>query len=166
MGELQSQDTLSVNPKQEKVADKTNNAQHTEVIDVDKNDSSVDECYAYPAVFHPDSEQEIAVVFPDLNAATSGETQEDAAQSARELLGCVLIGLIEDGQRFPVATPIQEIRLNKNEKVVLISISKKEFLYLCFPGDNAYTMATIPDLNVAAMNVPAIFPASQDGKRS
>ena len=79
--------------------------------------------FTYPAIFSSEPGQEIAVVFPDLDAATSGVSQEDAEQSARELLECVLIGLIEDGGKLPPATPMQEIQVQDNEKVVMISIS-------------------------------------------
>ena len=56
------------------------------------------ERYFYPAVFTYEKDQEIAVVFPDLDAATSGENDDDALLSARELLGCVMFGLEEDGE--------------------------------------------------------------------
>ena len=56
------------------------------------------ERYFYPAVFTYEEEQEIAVVFPDLDVATSGENDDDALLSARELLGCVMFGLEEDGE--------------------------------------------------------------------
>ena len=42
--------------------------------------------YVYPAVFTYEEGQEIAVVFPDLDVATSGENDEDALFSARELV--------------------------------------------------------------------------------
>lgn len=58
------------------------------------------ERYFYPAVFTYEAGQEIAVVFPDLNAATSGTNDDDAFMSARELLGCVLYGLEEDGEEI------------------------------------------------------------------
>ena len=79
--------------------------------------------FTYPAIFSYEEGKEIAVVFPDLDVATSGINDDDALLSARELLGCVLIGLIKDGQIFPMATPAREIRLSENEKVVQISIS-------------------------------------------
>ncbi|MEG0513765.1 MAG: type II toxin-antitoxin system HicB family antitoxin, partial [Clostridia bacterium] len=62
------------------------------------------ERYFYPAVFTYEPGQEIAVTFPDLGAATSGENEEDALLSARELLGCVLSGLEEDGLEIPAPT--------------------------------------------------------------
>ena len=55
------------------------------------------ERYFYPAIFSYEPDQEIAVVFPDLNCATSGLDNNDALLSARELLGCVLNGMEEDG---------------------------------------------------------------------
>ena len=56
------------------------------------------ERYFYPAVFSYAPDQEIAVTFPDLDVATSGTDDTDALLSARELLGCVLCGLEEDGE--------------------------------------------------------------------
>ena len=43
--------------------------------------------YIFPAVFGYGEGEEISVVFPDLDAATSGVDDQDALQSARELLG-------------------------------------------------------------------------------
>ena len=63
------------------------------------------ERYFYPAVFSYAPDQEIAVTFPDLDVATSGTDDTDALLSARELLGCVLCGLEEDGEDIPAPTP-------------------------------------------------------------
>ena len=41
--------------------------------------------YFYPAVFSYEDGQEISVVFPDLDVATSGVDEDDALLSAREL---------------------------------------------------------------------------------
>ena len=80
------------------------------------------ERYFYPAIFTYEPDQEIAVVFPDLNCATSGENDENALLSARELLGCVLYGLEEDGEEIPKPTPLSEIKIEENERVVLIDV--------------------------------------------
>ena len=80
------------------------------------------ERYFYPAVFTYEPEQEIAVVFPDLDCATSGVTDDDAFLSARELLGCVLNGLEEDGEKIPAPTPLSDVKLQPNERVVLIDV--------------------------------------------
>lgn len=62
--------------------------------------------YFYPAVFTYEPDQEISVVFPDLDVATSGINDDDALLSARELLGCVMYGLEEDGEEIPAPTPL------------------------------------------------------------
>ena len=80
------------------------------------------ERYCYPAVFTYEPEQEIAVVFPDLDCATSGINDDDALLSARELLGCVLNGLEEDGEKIPSPTPLADVKLQQNERAVLIDV--------------------------------------------
>ena len=76
----------------------------------------------YPAVFTYEEGQEIAVVFPDLDAATSGENDKDALFSARELLGCVMSGLEEDGEDIPAPTPLAKVACESNERVMLIDV--------------------------------------------
>ena len=78
--------------------------------------------YYYPAIFTFEPGQEIAVVFPDLNCATSGIDENDAFLSARELLGCVLFGLEEDGEEIPAPTPVSEIITETNEFAALIDV--------------------------------------------
>lgn len=80
------------------------------------------ERYFYPAVFTYEEGQEIAVVFPDLNVATSGNNDDDALLSARELLGCVMYGLEEDGEEIPAPTPLSEVKTQENERAVLIDV--------------------------------------------
>lgn len=80
------------------------------------------ERYFYPAVFTYEPGQEIAVVFPDLDAATSGIDDRDALLSARELLGVVLCGLEEDKEEIPVPTPLSQVALEENERAVLIDV--------------------------------------------
>lgn len=76
----------------------------------------------YPAVFTYEPGQEIAVVFPDLDVATSGENEEEALLAARELLGCVMLGMEEDGEEIPRPTHLTDIKLEKNERSVLIDV--------------------------------------------
>ena len=80
------------------------------------------ERYFYPAVFTYEPDQEISVDFPDLKCATSGVNDDDALLSARELLGCVLNGLEEDGEEIPAPTPLSEVKTKENERAVLIDV--------------------------------------------
>lgn len=78
--------------------------------------------YFYPAVFTYEPGEEIAVVFPDLDCATSGIDDDDALVSARELLGCVLFGLEEDGEELPEPSALTKVETEKNERTVLIDV--------------------------------------------
>lgn len=80
------------------------------------------EHFFYPAIFTYEEGQKIAVEFPDLDCATSGENEEEALASARELLGCVIIGLEEDGEEIPEPTSLSDIATSGNERAVLIDI--------------------------------------------
>lgn len=78
--------------------------------------------YFFPAVFTFEPGQEIAVTFPDLDCATSGENEDDALLSARELLGITLYGLEEDGEPIPAPTALQDVALGENERAVLVDV--------------------------------------------
>ena len=80
------------------------------------------ERYVFPAVFTYEPGQEIAVVFPDVDAATSGTDDNDALLSARELLGCVLYGMEEDGEDIPAPTPLSNVETADNERAVLVDV--------------------------------------------
>lgn len=80
------------------------------------------ERYVFPAVFAYEAGQEIAVVFPDLDVATSGTDDNDALLSARELLGCALYGMEEDNEEIPVPTPLSDITTARNERAVLVDV--------------------------------------------
>lgn len=80
------------------------------------------ERYIYPAVFTYEEDQEIAVVFPDLDVATSGVDDDDALFSARELLGLSMVGLEEDGEPIPAPTALKDVPLEPNERAVLVDV--------------------------------------------
>lgn len=80
------------------------------------------ERYVFPAVFTYEAGQEISVVFPDLDVATSGTDDNDALLSARELLGCALYGMEEDGEEIPSPTPLSDVETGKNERAVLVDV--------------------------------------------
>lgn len=80
------------------------------------------ERYVYPAIFTYEPGKEIAVVFPDLDVATSGTDDNDALLSARELLGCALYGLEEDNEEIPAPTPLSDVVVEANERAVLVDV--------------------------------------------
>lgn len=78
--------------------------------------------YFFPAVFTYEPGEDIAVTFPDLDVATSGQTDDDALLSARELLGCVIYGLEEDGEPIPEPTPLDALVTDENEHTALVDV--------------------------------------------
>lgn len=79
--------------------------------------------YIYPAIFTYEDGQEIAVVFPDLDIATSGIDDRDALASARECLIAAITGLVDDGEDMPVPSRVDEIKTNANERVIVVEAS-------------------------------------------
>ena len=77
--------------------------------------------YCFPAIFSYE-DKEISVVFPDLDVATSGTDDEDALKSAKELLGCVLFGMEEDGEEIPKPSKLSDIHSEENERTALIEV--------------------------------------------
>ena len=71
--------------------------------------------YIYPAVFSYEPGEEISVVFPDLDVATSGVDDDDALLSARELLGITLFGLEEDGEDIPAPSRLNAVQLSARQ---------------------------------------------------
>lgn len=80
------------------------------------------ERYCYPAVFTYEDGQEIAVVFPDLELATSGKDDADALLSARDALGERLELMEEDGEPIPSPSRIADIQVDSNERVCLVDV--------------------------------------------
>ena len=78
--------------------------------------------YIYPAVFSYEPGEEISVMFPDLDVATSGVDDDDALLSARELLGITLFGLEEDGEDIPAPSRLNAVQLSENERAVLVDV--------------------------------------------
>ena len=78
--------------------------------------------YVYPAVFTYEDGKEIAVVFPDIELATSGTDDADALFSAREALGGRLALMEELGENVPKASDLKDIAIAKNERAVLVDV--------------------------------------------
>lgn len=65
--------------------------------------------YVYPAIFHKDDSGRFSVLFPDFDAATCGDDLDDAMDMAEECLALQLKGLRQDGDDFPVPSPLDKI---------------------------------------------------------
>ena len=107
--------------------------------------------YVYPAVFGYDDSEEISVVFPDLDVATSGEDENDALLSARELLGLTMAGLEEDGEPIPTPSLLKNLSLDANERAVLVDVYMPS-IRLAHVNRSVNRTVTLPAwLNAAAL---------------
>ncbi len=62
--------------------------------------------YSYPAVFVREKTGGYSVIFPDLNeTATDGESLDDAIKNAIDCMAGYIVGLKEDGEPIPQASP-------------------------------------------------------------
>lgn len=77
--------------------------------------------YIFPAIFiYNDS---ISVYFPDLDGCISdGADEQSALESAREALSLHLFGMEQDGDEIPEPSKMTDIKLEENEKTVLVDV--------------------------------------------
>ena len=86
------------------------------------------EKYRYPAALGYDElTKKYYVLWPDLpGCTTTGETEDEALENAREAMSLHLWGLEEDGDKIPAPTPLQKINLEEftkeGNKVVAVLI--------------------------------------------
>ena len=81
--------------------------------------------YVFPAVLTFEEGYEIAVTFPDLpGCATSGETEKEALDMAKEALSLHLFGMEKDEDEIPSPSSFKDVKKNlePNECVVFIEV--------------------------------------------
>lgn len=77
----------------------------------------------YPVLLHKE-DKGYSVTVPDIpGALTEGETQTEAVNMAADAIGLML----EDQTNYPKATPLENIKTNKDEIKALVSIDMDEF---------------------------------------
>ncbi len=81
--------------------------------------------YIYPALFTY-ADDGISVEFPTLDGAfTCGATEEEAIYMAKDCLELHLYGMEEDGELIPEPPKIKDIKLNKNQSLVMVRVNMK-----------------------------------------
>ncbi len=83
----------------------------------------------YPAVFEKDPVG-YGIYFPDVEGAeTQGDNLENGLEMASDALGIQLAWNIENGFSLPVASPVNDIDIDKNTQfVTLISVDLVDYL--------------------------------------
>ena len=73
------------------------------------------ESIIYPAIFHKEIDGRYSVAFPDLGCTTFGDSIEQAYKMAKEALALWL-----DGEEYVTPSKVEDIIIDKNEKVMLV----------------------------------------------
>lgn len=109
--------------------------------------------YLYPAIFTYEEGEEIAVAFPDLpGCATSGADDKEAYDMARDALGGFMWCLEDDGDDIPKATPLAEVKVEENERAVLVEVFMPA-IRLAQQNRSVNRTVTLPAwMNAAAMD--------------
>ena len=65
--------------------------------------------HSYPAIFYKEENRRYSVLFADFDVATCGDDLDDAMDMAEECLALQLKGLRDDGDDFPMPSPLDKI---------------------------------------------------------
>lgn len=100
---------------------------------------------SYPALFYKDPEGGYFVHFPDFeNSATQGDDISDAMFMASDWLGLVVSDMLEDGEKLPNISNINELSLRENdpfkedEELKNCYIEKDSFISMVFVDIEKY----------------------------
>lgn len=75
----------------------------------------------YPVLFYEEKENGYSVFVPDLNnASTCGSTLEEAMSMAEDLIAGILLDKMEEGEKIPKASNIENVSYNKLESDINI----------------------------------------------
>lgn len=78
--------------------------------------------YIYPAVFDY-AEDGISIEFPDLpGCLPCADTTEEAVKNAKEAMKLHIYGMEQDGDEIPEPTPIDKIKAEKNQAIILVDV--------------------------------------------
>ena len=73
----------------------------------------------YPVLFYEEKEGDYSVFVPDLrNAGTCGETLEEAFNMAEDLIAGIVLDEMEEGNKIPKASKIENVEYEKLEKIL------------------------------------------------
>lgn len=83
----------------------------------------------YPACFYPEENGQYSVVFPDLNeAATFGDSLEQAIEMAIDLASGWLMDSIQENEQIPKPSNIKDILIDEEDAFVsLIAVDLTEY---------------------------------------
>lgn len=91
---------------------------------------------SYIALLHKDHDSDFGVSFPDFpGCVTAGKTLDEARQLAREALEFHVEGMIEDGERLPRASGLEQVVQEADVKGALVLLVDLDVTKLSGPAE-------------------------------
>ncbi|HLQ83866.1 MAG TPA: hypothetical protein VK121_08525 [Pseudogracilibacillus sp.] len=120
---------------------------------MEEGGTNMEQNYTFAALFDYSEEDYINISFPDFEGLiTSVRREEDPIMAAQDILTLALVDLESENKKLPTSVSLDEININKKEKMVFINVwmpyhrSKMKEVYV-------KKTLTIPSwLNILAMN--------------
>lgn len=114
--------------------------------------------YIYPAIFTPEKEGGYSIMFPDIDGCyTCGENLDDGLSMANDALALMLVQLEDDKEDIPAPTPINKLKLKKNEFSTLISADTIKYRHTLNNAAVKKTLSIPAWLNDAAISAGINF---------
>jgi predicted RNase H-like HicB family nuclease len=105
----------------------------------------------FPAIIEGGNEPGVGVFFPDFPGCVSaGDTVQEAAVAAEKALALHLRGMIEDGERLPEPTPLDQIEQDPEVKELARVLVRAEL-----PGKSVRFNATMDESLLAKIDAAA-----------
>ncbi|MBR1724783.1 MAG: type II toxin-antitoxin system HicB family antitoxin [Ruminococcus sp.] len=83
--------------------------------------------YIFPAIFDY-ADDGISIEFPDLpGCLPCASSVDEAVANAKEAMKLHLYGMEEDGEDIPEATPVNKIKTEKNQSIILVDVYMPPF---------------------------------------
>lgn len=82
--------------------------------------------YTYYAVFHPNTDGQVEVTFPELDIATYGESMTDAQGEAHDALAGYLLVQEDTHSSIPETKPREQITAGSGDQVIAVTVDTEK----------------------------------------
>lgn len=82
--------------------------------------------YTYYAVFHPNTDGQVEVTFPELDIATYGESMTDAQGEAHDALAGYLLVQEDTHSPIPEPTSREQITAGSGDQVIAVTVDTEK----------------------------------------
>ena len=78
--------------------------------------------YTYHAIFHPNADGQVGVIFPELGIVTFGESMTDAQKQAHDALAGYLLAQEDTHSLIPESKPREQSTAGSGDQVIAVTV--------------------------------------------